>query len=77
MSKKILTLILLAPLSGGVLAHSGNTDYRGCHTDHARGYYHCHSGHLESTPKADERDYERDRPRRRGLYDDLYDGLYD
>jgi hypothetical protein len=39
---KILSLIVLALISGVALAHSGGTDANGCHHDRKNGGYHCH-----------------------------------
>ena len=35
----LLVTALAAPV---VLAHSGDTDIYGCHTNHKTGIYHCH-----------------------------------
>jgi hypothetical protein len=39
---RILTLILLAAVTGLAIAHSGGTDKYGCHKNHKTGVYHCH-----------------------------------
>lgn len=36
----IVSSLLFSPI---VLAHPGNTDRNGCHTDRKIGYYHCHT----------------------------------
>ncbi|MEF1174314.1 YHYH domain-containing protein [Vibrio sinaloensis] len=40
--KALLFWISLIIFSTSVVAHSGGTDNRGCHTNHKTGEYHCH-----------------------------------
>ena len=55
LEKKTITILiaLIFTFSGGVFAHSGNTDAKGCHTDHSTNHHHCHE-ELVSTIKKPE-----------------------
>ena len=39
---KAVYFLIIALLAANAVAHPGNTDSMGCHTDRSTGIYHCH-----------------------------------
>jgi hypothetical protein len=53
LEKKTITILiaLTFALSGATFAHSGNTDAKGCHTEHSTNHHHCHEELVLTTKK--------------------------